>query len=175
MKNHKDLNCLDISGWLCTDKILLFMGVHLSSCNWGSSALGHAVYALAMSRWVSELCRGPQPLPVCANRLLAGIGLLWSLSRIWQHVHRLPMVWLYLLHGRQTGHKKKLNAYIGFSESLDMEPYVEHKGTVVTKLWLLAREGTEACSLHVQSVPWIPVCSLWTAAFWQEVTFICKS
>ncbi|XP_029422055.1 ubiquitin carboxyl-terminal hydrolase 48 isoform X9 [Nannospalax galili] len=28
---------------------------------------------------------------------------------------------------RQTGHKKKLNTYIGFSESLDMEPYVEHK------------------------------------------------
>ncbi|KAK2494912.1 hypothetical protein MC885_012348, partial [Smutsia gigantea] len=29
---------------------------------------------------------------------------------------------------RQTGHKKKLNTYIGFSEILDMEPYVEHKG-----------------------------------------------
>ncbi|XP_077827334.1 ubiquitin carboxyl-terminal hydrolase 48 isoform X30 [Macaca mulatta] len=28
---------------------------------------------------------------------------------------------------RQTGHKKKLNTYIGFSEILDMEPYVEHK------------------------------------------------
>ncbi|XP_015412723.1 PREDICTED: ubiquitin carboxyl-terminal hydrolase 48 isoform X2 [Myotis davidii] len=28
---------------------------------------------------------------------------------------------------RQTGHKKKLNTYIGFSELLDMEPYVEHK------------------------------------------------
>ncbi|KAL4701072.1 hypothetical protein H8959_015076 [Pygathrix nigripes] len=30
---------------------------------------------------------------------------------------------------RQTGHKKKLNTYIGFSEILDMEPYVEHKGS----------------------------------------------
>lgn len=28
---------------------------------------------------------------------------------------------------RQTGHKKKLNTYIGFSETLDMEPYVDHQ------------------------------------------------
>ncbi|KAG8431340.1 hypothetical protein GDO86_019024, partial [Hymenochirus boettgeri] len=26
---------------------------------------------------------------------------------------------------RQTGHKKKLNTYIGFSETLDMNPYLE--------------------------------------------------
>lgn len=36
---------------------------------------------------------------------------------------------------RQTGHKKKLNTYIGFSEILDMEPYVEHKGNIFTKQW----------------------------------------
>lgn len=28
---------------------------------------------------------------------------------------------------RQTGHKKKLNTYIGFSELLDMEPFMEQK------------------------------------------------
>lgn len=51
---------------------------------------------------------------------------------------------------RQTGHKKKLNAYIGFSESLDMEPYVEHKGgSFVYELSaVLIHRGVSAYSGH---------------------------
>nr|XP_005905261.1 PREDICTED: ubiquitin carboxyl-terminal hydrolase 48 [Bos mutus] len=51
---------------------------------------------------------------------------------------------------RQTGHKKKLNTYIGFSEILDMEPYVEHKGgSYVYELSaVLIHRGVSAYSGH---------------------------
>ncbi|XP_059546918.1 ubiquitin carboxyl-terminal hydrolase 48 isoform X2 [Myotis daubentonii] len=51
---------------------------------------------------------------------------------------------------RQTGHKKKLNTYIGFSELLDMEPYVEHKGgSYVYELSaVLIHRGVSAYSGH---------------------------
>ncbi|KAF6112173.1 ubiquitin specific peptidase 48 [Phyllostomus discolor] len=51
---------------------------------------------------------------------------------------------------RQTGHKKKLNTYIGFSETLDMEPYVEHKGgSYVYELSaVLIHRGVSAYSGH---------------------------
>ncbi|XP_021570516.1 ubiquitin carboxyl-terminal hydrolase 48 isoform X8 [Carlito syrichta] len=51
---------------------------------------------------------------------------------------------------RQTGHKKKLNTYIGFSEILDMEPYVEHEGgTYVYELSaVLIHRGVSAYSGH---------------------------
>uniref|UniRef100_A0A2K5PIN9 ubiquitinyl hydrolase 1 n=1 Tax=Cebus imitator TaxID=2715852 RepID=A0A2K5PIN9_CEBIM len=51
---------------------------------------------------------------------------------------------------KQTGHKKKLNTYIGFSEILDMEPYVEHKGgSYVYELSaVLIHRGVSAYSGH---------------------------
>ncbi|XP_044523778.1 ubiquitin carboxyl-terminal hydrolase 48 isoform X4 [Gracilinanus agilis] len=51
---------------------------------------------------------------------------------------------------RQTGHKKKLNTYIGFSELLDMEPYMEHKeGIYVYELSaVLIHRGVSAYSGH---------------------------
>ncbi|EHB08553.1 Ubiquitin carboxyl-terminal hydrolase 48 [Heterocephalus glaber] len=50
-----------------------------------------------------------------------------------EHIETAYRIWLepcirgICRQGQQTGHKKKLNTYIGFSEILDMEPYVEHK------------------------------------------------
>ncbi|XP_007518887.1 ubiquitin carboxyl-terminal hydrolase 48-like [Erinaceus europaeus] len=51
---------------------------------------------------------------------------------------------------RQTGHKKKLNTYISFSELLDMEPYVEDKvGPYVYELSaVLIHKGVSAYSGH---------------------------
>ncbi|XP_020857500.1 ubiquitin carboxyl-terminal hydrolase 48-like [Phascolarctos cinereus] len=51
---------------------------------------------------------------------------------------------------RQMGHKKKLNTYIGFSELLDMEPYMEHKeGICVYELSaVLIHRGISAYSGH---------------------------
>ncbi|XP_028920775.1 ubiquitin carboxyl-terminal hydrolase 48 isoform X6 [Ornithorhynchus anatinus] len=51
---------------------------------------------------------------------------------------------------RQTGHKKKLNTYIGFSELLDMEPYMEHKagGHVYELSAVLIHRGVSAYSGH---------------------------
>ncbi|XP_051493315.1 ubiquitin carboxyl-terminal hydrolase 48 isoform X2 [Apus apus] len=51
---------------------------------------------------------------------------------------------------RQTGHKKKLNTYIGFSELLDMEPFMEQKnGLYVYELSaVLIHRGVSAYSGH---------------------------
>ncbi|XP_054251052.1 ubiquitin carboxyl-terminal hydrolase 48 isoform X4 [Indicator indicator] len=51
---------------------------------------------------------------------------------------------------RQTGHKKKLNTYIGFSELLDMEPFMEQKnGVYVYELSaVLIHRGVSAYSGH---------------------------
>ncbi|XP_048823310.1 ubiquitin carboxyl-terminal hydrolase 48 isoform X5 [Lagopus muta] len=51
---------------------------------------------------------------------------------------------------RQTGHKKKLNTYIGFSELLDMKPFMEQKnGAYVYKLSaVLIHRGVSAYSGH---------------------------
>ncbi|XP_033015280.1 ubiquitin carboxyl-terminal hydrolase 48 isoform X1 [Lacerta agilis] len=51
---------------------------------------------------------------------------------------------------RQTGHKKKLNAYIEFSELLDMEPYMEDKASIfVYELSaVLIHRGVSAYSGH---------------------------
>ncbi|KAJ7426495.1 Ubiquitin carboxyl-terminal hydrolase 48 [Willisornis vidua] len=51
---------------------------------------------------------------------------------------------------RQTGHKKKLNTYIGFSELLDMEPFMEQKnGLHVYELSaVLIHRGVSAYSGH---------------------------
>ncbi|XP_048182262.1 ubiquitin carboxyl-terminal hydrolase 48 isoform X2 [Corvus hawaiiensis] len=51
---------------------------------------------------------------------------------------------------RQTGHKKKLNTYIGFSELLDMEPFMEQKnGVHVYELSaVLIHRGVSAYSGH---------------------------
>ncbi|EHB07082.1 Ubiquitin carboxyl-terminal hydrolase 48 [Heterocephalus glaber] len=50
----------------------------------------------------------------------------------------------------QTGLKKKLNTYIGFSETLDMDPYVDHKpGSYVYELSaVLIHQGVSAYSGH---------------------------
>uniref|UniRef100_A0A8C3T7W9 Ubiquitin carboxyl-terminal hydrolase 48 n=1 Tax=Chelydra serpentina TaxID=8475 RepID=A0A8C3T7W9_CHESE len=51
---------------------------------------------------------------------------------------------------RQTGHKKKLNTYIGFSELLDMEPFMEQKdGVYIYELSaVLIHRGVSAYSGH---------------------------
>uniref|UniRef100_A0A8C5PKN7 Ubiquitin carboxyl-terminal hydrolase 48 n=1 Tax=Leptobrachium leishanense TaxID=445787 RepID=A0A8C5PKN7_9ANUR len=51
---------------------------------------------------------------------------------------------------RQTGHKKKLNTYIGFSETLDMNPYVDRAdGRFVYELSaVLIHRGVSAYSGH---------------------------
>ncbi|KAM4704099.1 ubiquitin carboxyl-terminal hydrolase 48 isoform 2-T2 [Rhinophrynus dorsalis] len=51
---------------------------------------------------------------------------------------------------RQTGHKKKLNTYIGFSETLDMNPYLEQAdGRFVYELSaVLIHRGVSAYSGH---------------------------
>ncbi|XP_064381763.1 ubiquitin carboxyl-terminal hydrolase 48 isoform X1 [Dromaius novaehollandiae] len=51
---------------------------------------------------------------------------------------------------RQTGHKKKLNTYIGFSELLDMEPFMEQRnGVYVYELSaVLIHRGVSAYSGH---------------------------
>ncbi|XP_075461958.1 ubiquitin carboxyl-terminal hydrolase 48 isoform X1 [Ascaphus truei] len=51
---------------------------------------------------------------------------------------------------RQTGHKKKLNTYIGFSEALDMDPYLEQiDGNFVYELSaVLIHRGVSAYSGH---------------------------
>uniref|UniRef100_A0A670JJ95 Ubiquitin carboxyl-terminal hydrolase 48 n=1 Tax=Podarcis muralis TaxID=64176 RepID=A0A670JJ95_PODMU len=51
---------------------------------------------------------------------------------------------------RQTGHKKKLNAYIEFSELLDMEPYMEDKASnfVYELSAVLIHRGVSAYSGH---------------------------
>ncbi|XP_029433962.1 ubiquitin carboxyl-terminal hydrolase 48 isoform X2 [Rhinatrema bivittatum] len=51
---------------------------------------------------------------------------------------------------RQTGHKKKLNSYIGFSEILDMEPFIEQTGgnSVYELSAVLIHRGVSAYSGH---------------------------
>ncbi|XP_053546203.1 ubiquitin carboxyl-terminal hydrolase 48 [Bombina bombina] len=51
---------------------------------------------------------------------------------------------------RQTGHKKKLNTYIGFSEILDMNPYLEQTGgnCVYELSAVLIHRGVSAYSGH---------------------------
>uniref|UniRef100_A0A8C0JE22 Ubiquitin carboxyl-terminal hydrolase 48 n=1 Tax=Chelonoidis abingdonii TaxID=106734 RepID=A0A8C0JE22_CHEAB len=55
-----------------------------------------------------------------------------------------------LFLNRQTGHKKKLNTYIGFSELLDMEPFMEQKdGVYIYELSaVLIHRGVSAYSGH---------------------------
>ncbi|XP_055987291.1 ubiquitin carboxyl-terminal hydrolase 48-like isoform X1 [Sorex fumeus] len=51
---------------------------------------------------------------------------------------------------RKTGYKKKLNTYIGFSESLDMNPYIEQKGRsyMYELSAVLIHRGSSAYSGH---------------------------
>ncbi|KAM8927094.1 ubiquitin carboxyl-terminal hydrolase 48 isoform 3-T3 [Pelodytes ibericus] len=51
---------------------------------------------------------------------------------------------------RQTGHKKKLNTYIGFSETIDMEPYLERTDSksVYELSAVLIHRGVSAYSGH---------------------------
>lgn len=101
------------------------------SSSWDSFILWRCTWESSLCFGVSSVCRGISLCSVLDQQVecsccgaCQGAGSMSTLCW-WVTVDIVCP-----FHGRQTGHKKKLNAYIGFSESLDMEPYVEHKGTV---------------------------------------------